>query len=79
MINKGIMSSNTDMWSTPEWLFDALNCRYQFTLDVCAVPENAKCKRFFSLEDDGLKQKWEGICWMNPPLTGCFPGLKYCG
>jgi len=67
MINSGIMSSKTDMWSTPQWLFDALNTHCHFTLDVCATSENAKCKEFFSLEEDGLKQKWEGICWMNPP------------
>jgi phage N-6-adenine-methyltransferase len=67
MINKGLMSSNTDKWATPQWLFDALNRYYQFSLDVCAIPENAKCKRFFSPEEDGLKQEWERSCWMNPP------------
>ena len=61
------MSSNTDLWATPQWLFDSLNSHYQFTLDVCALPENAKCKKYFSPDVDGLKQKWEGICWMNPP------------
>jgi phage N-6-adenine-methyltransferase len=67
MINSGLMSSNSDMWGTPRWLFDALNVHYQFSLDVCALPENAKCKTFFSPEQDGLRQKWEGVCWMNPP------------
>lgn len=36
-------------------------------LDVCALPENAKCKRFFTPEMDGLKQEWTGVCWCNPP------------
>jgi phage N-6-adenine-methyltransferase len=67
MINHGLMSSNTDKWSTPRWLFDALDRYYQFSLDVCAIPENAKCKRFFSPQENGLKQKWERNCWMNPP------------
>jgi phage N-6-adenine-methyltransferase len=67
MINGGIMSSDTDLWATPQWLFDALNSHYEFNLDVCAVPENAKCEKFFSPQEDGLKQKWEGVCWMNPP------------
>lgn len=67
MINHGLMSSNTDKWATPQWLFDALNFNYHFSVDVCAMPENAKCECFFSPEQDGLKQKWEGICWMNPP------------
>lgn len=67
MINKGIMSSNTDMWSTPQWLFNILDSYYKFNLDVCAVPENAKCRRFFPPEEDGLSKKWIGACWMNPP------------
>jgi phage N-6-adenine-methyltransferase len=67
MINKGIMSSNTDMWETPQWIFDTFNVHYLFTLDVCAVQDNAKCKNYFTLEQDGLKQKWEEMCWMNPP------------
>jgi phage N-6-adenine-methyltransferase len=62
-----MMSSTTDMWETPKWLFDQLNNIYRFTLDVCAVPENAKCERFFTPGQDGLAQEWTGTCWMNPP------------
>jgi phage N-6-adenine-methyltransferase len=40
---------------------------YQFTIDVCATPENAKRRKYYTPEQDGLKQKWEGVCWMNPP------------
>lgn len=60
-------SSATDEWSTPQGLFDQLNEEFQFTLDVCASANNAKCKRFFSRETDGLNQQWTGACWMNPP------------
>ena len=67
MINKGLFTSNTDMWATPQWLFDELNAEFNFTVDVCAVPENAKCKLFYSPDEDGLKQEWEGRCYMNPP------------
>ena len=66
-INKGMMSSNTDMWETPQDLFDAYNSVYDFDVDVCAVPSNAKCERYFTPEVDGLKQDWNGTCWMNPP------------
>jgi len=62
-----MMSSTTDMWETPKWLFDQLNEFYRFDIDVCAVPENAKCARFFTPEHDGLMQEWTGTCWMNPP------------
>ena len=60
-------SSQTNLWSTPQATFDKLNAEFGFTLDVCALPENAKCQRFFTPEQDGLAQVWSGICWMNPP------------
>lgn len=67
MINQGLFTSNTDQWETPQWLFDEYNSKYNFALDVCALPENAKCRRYFTPETDGLKQEWGGYCWMNPP------------
>lgn len=66
-INSGMMSSKTDVWATPQEYFDSINTEFNFTLDVCALPENAKCSRFFSPGDNGLIQKWDGVCWMNPP------------
>jgi hypothetical protein len=60
-------SSNTDMWATPADFFAKMRREFRFTTDVCAIKENAKCRRFFSPAQDGLKQKWTGICWMNPP------------
>jgi len=60
-------SSTTDLWATPQDLFDKLNEEFGFETDVCASVENAKCKRFFTKEDDGLAQVWSGVCWMNPP------------
>ena len=67
MITSGLMSSNSDRWETPQKLFDELNQKYNFEIDVCALPENAKCENYFSPEVDGLKQDWTGVCWMNPP------------
>ncbi len=67
MINKGLFSSNTDLWATPQWFFDKLNEEFCFDTDVCAVPENAKCKHFYTKQDDGLSKDWTGSLWMNPP------------
>ena len=67
MITSGLMSSNSDRWETPQDLFDQLNQRYSFEIDVCALPENAKCETYFTPEVDGLSQDWTGVCWMNPP------------
>lgn len=60
-------SSKTCLWETPKDFFDELDREFGFTLDVCALPENAKCRRYFTPEVDGLKQEWRGVCWMNPP------------
>jgi phage N-6-adenine-methyltransferase len=60
-------SSQTDLWSTPQDFFDGLNAEFAFEIDVCANEENAKCLCWFGIEQDGLKQEWTGICWMNPP------------
>lgn len=62
-----IFTSNTDLWSTPQDLFDSLDIEFEFTLDVCASAVNAKCPKFFTVDDDGLSKEWTGNCWMNPP------------
>lgn len=67
MLNESLYSSNKMDWETPQFLFDRLHAEFGFTLDVCATDENAKCKRFYTTETDGLAQDWCGIAWMNPP------------
>jgi phage N-6-adenine-methyltransferase len=68
-----MFSSATVNWSTPQKFFDQYNQKYHFTLDVCALPENAKCSVYFTPDDDGLKQTWEGVVWMNPPYGREIP------
>lgn len=68
MLTEGMFSSNTCEWETPQDIFDKLSEEFGgFDLDVCATPENAKCPRFYTKEQDGLSQEWSGKCWMNPP------------
>jgi len=43
-----MFSSKTEMWATPQSFFDSLNEQYNFTLDVCAVADNAKCTNYFT-------------------------------
>lgn len=45
MNSKVMFSSKTDMWATPHGFFDELDREFHFELDVCAAPENAKCRR----------------------------------
>lgn len=65
--NRVLRSSASETWDTPMGLFKRLNEEFKFTLDACAQPHSAKCKKFFSPEDDGLSQDWEGVVFMNPP------------
>jgi len=60
-------SSKSYEWETPTDLYSCVERVYHPTLDVCATADNAKCARYFTLQDDGLAQEWEGVCWMNPP------------
>lgn len=63
-----LFSSKSVEWGTPQALFDALDRRFGFSLDVCATRENAKCPHFFDRTIDGLAQSWaDHRCWMNPP------------
>lgn len=66
-LNNSLFSSKDQTWETPLDLFDKINLVYNFTLDVCAVKDTAKCTKYFTPEIDGLSQKWVGNCWMNPP------------
>lgn len=61
-------TAESDEWETPDWLYDALNLEFGFTLDPCATAENAKCPLYFTKEHNGLKQDWSGkVVFMNPP------------
>lgn len=62
-----MFSSKTDLWETPQEFFNKLDAEFHFTLDACALPENAKCPVYFTPEQDGLKQPWDGSVWCNPP------------
>ena len=68
-MNKDLFfSSKTDLWATPAGFFTDLDAEFHFNLDPCATPENAKCKRYFTAEQDGLKQDWGGMkVFCNPP------------
>jgi len=70
MINKGMMTSDSCEWETPQDLFDELNKEFNFILDVCATAKNKKCSYWITKETDSFKKDWkeiEGWNWMNPP------------
>ena len=55
-----MFSSKTDLWATPQEFFDELDAEFHFTLDPCATPENAKCKKFYTRQENGLQKSWGG-------------------
>ena len=59
---------------TPKWVFERIGLT--FDLDVAAPEQGVAwvpAKKWFSLQDDGLSQLWEGLVWMNPPYSECVP------
>ncbi len=69
-----MFSSATDLWATPQAVFDQLNAEFIFNLDPCATPENAKCANYFTIDIDGLSQSWGGHnVFCNPPYWKHLP------
>tara|TARA_X000001382_G_scaffold130917_1_gene127822 strand:+ start:311 stop:736 length:426 start_codon:yes stop_codon:yes gene_type:complete len=61
-------SSKSNEWTTPQDFYIKLNNEFGFTLDPCCTKESAKCKKYYTIEDDGLSQDWSNeIVFMNPP------------
>jgi phage N-6-adenine-methyltransferase len=64
---RALFGSAKTNWETPPDLFAVLDREFSFTLDVCATRANHKCAAYFTCAQDGLRQRWTGTCWMNPP------------
>ena len=58
---KGVFSSNSDEWATPQQIYDELNTEFNFNLDPCCTEKNHKCEKYFTIEDNGLLQNWGGV------------------
>ena len=61
-------SGGTDQWLTPPHVIQALG---SFDLDPCAPITRPwpTAHKHFTIEDDGLRQTWEGRVWLNPPYA----------
>ncbi len=68
MTSKAMFSSNSSDWETPPEIFEPLDEVFQFTLDPCATKKSAKCRTFYTIKEDGLKQSWKDeSTFVNPP------------
>jgi phage N-6-adenine-methyltransferase len=73
-------------YGTPDSIWKPLDKEFGFTLDVASTHENALCANHYTPAEDGLKQPWSGVCWMNPPYGRVMQvtfeimedGDKYC-
>jgi len=67
LVTQGNRRLASDEWLTPPWLLGLLG---KFDLDPCAAtnrPWDTATKNY-TVENDGLKQPWNGRVWLNPPF-----------
>ena len=73
-LQKAMVSSKTNEWSTPQDFFNFLDEEFNFDIDVAATKKNKKCSIYFDINNDGLSKSWNKLsfsaCWMNPPYGG---------
>lgn len=69
-MNRSLFSTGVkDDWETPPEFFHELDQEFHFTLDPCCTPNTAKCKKFYTPEENGLEQDWGGGgCILQSPL-----------
>jgi len=67
-MNKALFSSKKHDWETPQDLYEELDKEFSFNLDPCSSDSNHKCDKYFTIEDNGLEQDWQGHnVFVNPP------------
>ena len=67
-MTSGMTATGNIVASTPKEFFNRLSSVFNFTLDACALPENAKCKDYYTPNDDGLSNPWRGGGMVQPAL-----------
>jgi phage N-6-adenine-methyltransferase len=58
-------------------VFEPLNERFRFTVDVAAAAHNTKLPRFYDRDEDGLQHGWGSErVWCNPPYSDIRPWVE---
>lgn len=71
-------------YSTPQDFFNAVVRKFgSIMFDLAADDQNTKATRWFTEEQDSLKQDWykikpAGLLWLNPPFGDIEPWAKKC-
>lgn len=71
VIFSSVKTGGSDCWTTPKDFFFRLDAEFHFDLDAAASAENALCPKFYTEAEDGLRQRWEGSVFVNPPYSQC--------
>ena len=65
-------SGENEWYTPPQFIESARLVMGSIDTDPASNPianATVKATRFFTKDEDGLKQKWEGNVWMNPPYA----------
>jgi len=67
-----------DEWSTPDWLFKALDAEFAFDFDAAAKAENTKCAKYsFNIATDLKAIRAEKVrVFCNPPFSNIEPFVE---
>jgi len=67
-----MMGSKDQSWTTPLWFYNELKKERDienYDTDPATNPSNPlNCKYYYTEKEDGLKQKWYGNVFINPPF-----------
>lgn len=70
---------STDDWATPPAYVAQLAREFRvgrFTLDPCATDATAKADTYYTIEENGLEQPWDGAVFVNPPYSDPAPWVR---
>jgi ParB family chromosome partitioning protein len=71
--SRRLLATNDDEWYTPpQYIEAARRVLGEIDLDPAScetAQKNVRAKQWFSKQDDGLRQKWRGKVWINPPYS----------
>jgi phage N-6-adenine-methyltransferase len=78
MSKEAFKNIHGNVFETPQWLFDSINSEFNFKFDLACNAENAKCKSYFTEEENSLLKDWskiDGWLWLNPPYSPLKPWI----
>lgn len=65
-----------DLWQTPRYIFEYFDTAFNFNCDVAASEYNHLVPKYFTAEEDALKQDWMTFNWCNPPYSDIAPWVE---